>query len=631
MAWNFGICCFMLHFYSVYSGCTSMLYKDISFQGGDLLSVFAPSVEYCQTACTFDPQCLFFTYLPDSWSKESERFVCFMKDSASGALPNVTLQGAISGQSRKQCNTKLNECTGEVYTGLDMIGVNYNITKVKSLEQCQQQCTNDAHCQFFTYVTDKFHSESLRQVCYFKYTLRGTPTKIRFLANVVSGFSLKPCGLSTAGCTSDIFQNIDFSGDNITSVFAPDIRTCQKICTYYPNCLFFTFVKEEWAVQSQRNLCYLKTSRTGIPTAPQIRENTLSGFSLLSCKIPTAMCPLLVLTDADFVGINLGEVYVSGDKECQQHCTETVRCQFYTYSTAAEACSQNKCKCSLRMSSSGWPTGIRHGQGGISGFSSRLCKVKTTYGCGMPKEFSRRIVGGTDSSIGEWPWQVSLHIKRTGRVQKHACGGSIIANKWIVTAAHCFDVFSKPENWLVYAGILMQSEINAFAPYHKVKKIILHPSYTKHDAEMGYDVALFELETPMNYTDRQLPICLPAKADANKIYSSCWVTGWGYTEESGYISNILQKAEIPRISNKECQSNYNERRISDLMTCAGYKAGGVDSCKGDSGGPFACKSEDVWYLVGITSWGEGCARQEQPGVYTKVSEFTDWILQTIQQ
>ncbi|XP_078534221.1 plasma kallikrein-like isoform X2 [Lissotriton helveticus] len=631
MAWNLGICCFMLLFYSVYSGCTSMLYKDISFQGGDLFSVFAPSVEYCQTACTFDPQCLFFTYLPGTWCKESERFACFMKDSASGALPNITLQGAISGLSRKQCNTKTNDCTSEVYIGLDMIGVNYNITKAKSVEQCQQQCTNDAHCQFFTYVTDKFHSELLRQACYFKYTLKGTPTKIRFLENVVSGFSLKACGLSTAGCMSDIFQNRDFSGDNITSVYAPDIRICQKICTYYPNCLFFTFLTKEWKVQSQRNLCYLKTSRTGIPTSPQITENTLSGFSLLSCKIPTAMCPLPVLTDAEFVGTDVGKIYVSGDKECQQHCTDTIRCQFYTYSTTAEACSQNKCKCSLRMSSSGWPTGIQHGKGGISGFSSRLCKVKTTYGCGMPKEFSRRIVGGTNSSVGEWPWQVSLHIKRIGRVQKHACGGSIIANKWIVTAAHCFDIFSKPENWLVYAGILMQSEINAFAPYHKVRNIFLHPSYTKQEAETGYDVALFELETPMNYTDLQLPICLPAKAEKDKIYSSCWVTGWGFTEESGYISNILQKAEIPRISNEECQSNYKQRRISNSMTCAGYKTGGVDSCKGDSGGPFACQSEGVWDLVGITSWGEGCARQEQPGVYTKVSEFTDWILQTIQQ
>ncbi|XP_069487649.1 plasma kallikrein-like isoform X2 [Ambystoma mexicanum] len=512
-----------------------------------------------------------------------------------------------------------------------MIGINYNSTKAKSTEQCQQKCTNDVHCQFFTYVTNKFHSEPLRHTCYFKYTLRGAPTKIRFLSNVVSGFSLKSCGLSTAGCMSDIFQEIDFSGDDITSVFAPDVHTCQKICTYYPNCLFFTFVTKEWSVQSQRNLCSLKTSKTGIPTAPQRKGNTLSGFSLLSCRKVTAICPLPVVLDSDFVGSDLEEVYVSGEKACEQRCTDTIRCQFYTYQTARGACIQDKCKCNLRMSSTGWPTGIRHGKGGISGFSARLCKVKVTFGCGTPTDLSGRIVGGTDSSDGEWPWQVSLHINRVGRIQKHACGGSIIGNQWIVTAAHCFDVFTKPEHWIIYAGILTQSEINQTTPYFKVKEIIVHPSYARQASEKGYDIALFKLETPMNYTDRQLPICLPPKADVNKIYPSCWVTGWGYTEESGQVSDKLQKAEIPRISNEECQSNYQHQRISNLVTCAGYKLGGVDACKGDSGGPLACQSENTWYLVGVTSWGEGCARQEQPGVYTKVSEFTDWILQTMKQ
>ncbi|NXE24463.1 FA11 factor, partial [Ardeotis kori] len=234
-----------------------------------------------------------------------------------------------------------------------------------------------------------------------------------------------------------------------------------------------------------------------------------------------------------------------------------------------------------------------------------------------------RIVGGTDSSPGEWPWQVSLHVKLSR--QRHLCGGSIISNQWILTAAHCVMSLENPNIWRVYAGILKQSEIKEDTPFFKVEEIIVHPQYKY--AQTGYDIALMKLDKPMNFTDLQLPICLPSKEDANILYTDCWVVGWGYRKEKGRVTDILQKATVPLMSKEECQARYRKRRIGDKVICAGYDEGGRDACKGDSGGPLACEHEEVWYLVGITSWGEGCARPRQPGVYTKVAEYSDWILE----
>ncbi|POI27648.1 hypothetical protein CIB84_008602, partial [Bambusicola thoracicus] len=182
-----------------------------------------------------------------------------------------------------------------------------------------------------------------------------------------------------------------------------------------------------------------------------------------------------------------------------------------------------------------------------------------------------------------------------------------------------------PNIWRVYAGVLKQSEINENTPFFRVEEIIIHPQY--NSAQTGYDIALLKLDKAMNFTDLQLPICLPSKEEASMLYTDCWVIGWGYRKERGRVEDILQKVTVPLMSKEECQARYRKRRIDDKEICAGYDEGGKDACKGDSGGSLSCRHEEVWYLVGITSWGEGCARPRQPGVYTKVVEFTDWILE----
>uniref|UniRef100_A0A8C0C1T2 Plasma kallikrein n=1 Tax=Buteo japonicus TaxID=224669 RepID=A0A8C0C1T2_9AVES len=600
--------------YSV-SECVTQLYENTYFQGGDLATVFTPSANYCQVVCTYHPTCLLFTYLPAAWTKDpAKRFSCYLKDSDTEMLPKVDMEGAISGHSLKQCNIQISACSPDVHIGLDMEGKIDDVTMADSYQQCQKRCTNDNHCHFFTYASETFHNASFRKKCFLKHTNVGTPTSIKVLDEVVSGFSLKPCQLSEIDCQTDIFEDQEFSGINITSFFTPDISVCQTICTYFPRCLFFTFFSKEWQLESQRNLCLLKTSTSGIPEALISQENAVSGFGLLNCRRSFPACNSRTYMHMNFLGDELNVTYTKGHRACQQVCTDVIRCQFFTYFPLQDSCNEErKCECHLRMSSNGSPVEIVHGPGRISGYSLRLCRKKASTEC-SEKVKSARIVGGTDSSPGEWPWQVSLHVKLSR--QRHLCGGSIISlNKPQNFIQH------NPNIWRVYAGILKQSEINEDTPFFKVEEIIVHPQYKY--AQTGYDIALMKLDKPMNFTDLQLPICLPSKEDANILYTDCWVIGWGYRKEK----DILQKATVPLMSKEECQARYRKRRIGDKVICAGYDEGGRDACKGDSGGPLSCKHEEVWYLVGITSWGEGCARPRQPGVYTKVAEYSDWILE----
>ncbi|XP_068134765.1 plasma kallikrein-like [Hyperolius riggenbachi] len=618
--------CILVFSFSIFAlshgDCIPGLEQDVFYQGGDQGIVFSPDVEYCQMTCTFRPHCIMFSYLNASWPKESERFGCFLKDSATLSLPKMSRTGAVSGYSLKHCTNKIHSCRDVLYPGLEMIGTNYKVVRVASAEICREQCTNDELCQFFTYVTTTYHNAQVRNVCYFRYSEKGMPTKIRHLDNVITGFSLKSCGKSSLDCKRDLFQTVEVSGDNLTSVYAPDVNTCQKICTFYPNCLFFTYLTRDWHEPLERNLCYLKSSKNGQPTLVFDKGNLISGFSLLSCKTGLSVCPLPVTSDADFSGTILSVEDVNGEKNCQQRCTNNIRCQFFTYRPVQSECKENKCKCYLKMSSNGLPTAIENGKGGISGFSLRMCKVRTVGGCGQPVVQSR-IVGGTNSSQGEWPWQVSMHFRTSSVSSRHVCGGSIISNQWIVTAAHCVFQRDIPRVWIVYGGITKQSDITPNTPKLEIEEIIIHSNYSQ--VEKGYDIALLKLKSPMTYNDDQQAICLPPRRDF-VTPNKCWITGWGYTDESGSTSNVLQKAEVPPKSSTECQKSYKEK-MSDKIICAGYKQGQIDSCQGDSGGPLNCEVDKTWYLIGITSWGEGCARPDKPGVYTKVADYIDWIVE----
>ncbi|XP_068955654.1 plasma kallikrein-like [Petaurus breviceps papuanus] len=154
---------FLFFFASVTSECVTQFYENTFFKGGDVDAVHTPTAEHCQRVCTFHPRCILFSFLPaNAINDENKRFGCFLKDSASGILPRMTRTNAVSGHSLKQCIYQRSACSKEKYVGLDMRGVNFNITKVNTVEECQKQCTNHVLCQFYTYATQTFHRPEYR-------------------------------------------------------------------------------------------------------------------------------------------------------------------------------------------------------------------------------------------------------------------------------------------------------------------------------------------------------------------------------------------------------------------------------------------------------------------------------------
>merc|ERR1711974_280318 len=124
--------------------------------------------------------------------------------------------------------------------------------------------------------------------------------------------------------------------------------------------------------------------------------------------------------------------------------------------------------------------------------------------------------------------------------------------------------------------------------------------------------------------DHVAAIALPEDGEEYTEGTTCTVSGWGTTSEGGSLARILQKVDVPVVSDKSCRKSYSTSQIADSMICAGFEQGGKDSCQGDSGGPFMCGNQ----LSGVVSWGYGCAEAGYPGVYTQTSYFVDWVNST---
>uniref|UniRef100_A0A8C0BVI6 Peptidase S1 domain-containing protein n=1 Tax=Buteo japonicus TaxID=224669 RepID=A0A8C0BVI6_9AVES len=235
-----------------------------------------------------------------------------------------------------------------------------------------------------------------------------------------------------------------------------------------------------------------------------------------------------------------------------------------------------------------------------------------------------KIVGGTDASRGEIPWQVSLK-----EYSIHFCGATVIGDRWLLSAAHCFNELYKAKCRVLQLGHNNPMQ-HGNAVKVNVTRVIQHPLFDPFI--LDFDVAILELARPLVFSKYIQPVCLPLAVQKFPVGKKCIISGWGNLQEGNVTKpEILQKASVGIIDQKTCNFLYNFS-LTDRMICAGFLEGKIDSCQGDSGGPLACEmTPGVFYLAGIVSWGIGCAQPTKPGVYSRITKLKDWILDTISQ
>ncbi|GAB6029252.1 peptidase domain containing associated with muscle reproteinration 1 [Chamberlinius hualienensis] len=304
---------------------------------------------------------------------------------------------------------------------------------------------------------------------------------------------------------------------------------------------------------------------------------------------------------------------------------------------------------------------------GLVGTKSRVCLPNGVWSgkqpgckalCGQSYEEKRpTIIKGIPSVLGKWPWQVAIYSP-DGDSWRLRCGGTLLNENWIVTAAHCVSEkkISKVLDtsiFRLYLGkhflnsSLDDSEVKVFA----AKKIIMHPNY--HPRSMDSDIALIELMDSVTFSPRIQPICLPLVSDKVPTIAiedilpeakSGFATGWGIME-TGTTADILQQTELGIVNRTYCEEEYRLQSIPVSVTanmfCAGWEEGGTGTCNGDSGGPFMVQDQDNdavfgqkrkrWVLWGIISWvgSKECAAPRQYAGLLNVANFVPWIEQYI--
>lgn len=305
-----------------------------------------------------------------------------------------------------------------------------------------------------------------------------------------------------------------------------------------------------------------------------------------------------------------------------------------------------------------------------------LGRKNDTPAMGGGKDLADRIIGGENAKEHAWSFIAYFY----------GCGATLIAKNWAVTAAHCCTIpawYFKDKDLCFGRDYKNKANANTHEVTLEqcagIAEIIQHPDYDRTYTVMN-DICLLKLSSTVQYNDHVQPACMPNSHDGlsddlvltdddkldletypideetgkQKQKIECFVAGWGYRQENKWTSlpDILQDAQVQLFYNETCEAAYEEDGVQyyvrDAMSCLGHEEGGIDACQGDSGGPLICIEEtdrtQFWtdpttgtyaphynpVLRGVVSWGEGCARKGKPGVYARVSKYTEWIHQTIQ-
>ncbi|XP_045461314.1 CLIP domain-containing serine protease 2-like isoform X1 [Harmonia axyridis] len=282
--------------------------------------------------------------------------------------------------------------------------------------------------------------------------------------------------------------------------------------------------------------------------------------------------------------------------------------------------------------------------------SSNPNLLPSTRECGV--DLGKKIFGGHDVDLDEFPWLALLLYELPNGRQSFRCGGVLINDRYVLTAAHCLKENKRQQIWKLKSVRLGEYNkdsdedctSNGFntvclpiPPIDvNIEEEIINEKYDPKDKNLKHDIALLRLETKVSYTDYVRPICLPTLLEERKkTYNGMILTvaGWGQTENRS-SSSVKLKVSIPVMKHSDCKALFSEARkvISDEQICAGGEEENKISCRGDSGGPLMSISVDEngdsnWYLAGIVSYGPvPCGVKDWPAVYTRVSKYMGWIL-----
>ncbi|XP_055609360.1 CLIP domain-containing serine protease B4-like [Uranotaenia lowii] len=259
------------------------------------------------------------------------------------------------------------------------------------------------------------------------------------------------------------------------------------------------------------------------------------------------------------------------------------------------------------------------------------------FDCG--RDLSDRIFGGQPTAVDEFPWTALLHYRKPQNRYGHHCGGTLINNRYVLTAAHC--IKAVPATWKVIGVRLGEYNLtNDAQDCYKdvcsdppvdfgVDKIIIHEQYDPKSAAQWNDIALIRLDRNVETSDFISPICLPLEdriKSLNQVGTKQWAAGWGRTENNE-PSDVKLKVQLEVSDWDRCSNLYKRARavLRKTQLCAGGKKD-EDTCSGDSGGPLMRQIGATYYQFGIVSFGpKKCGTPDAPGVYTDVSQFVDWI------
>ncbi|KAL0966579.1 hypothetical protein UPYG_G00297040 [Umbra pygmaea] len=230
------------------------------------------------------------------------------------------------------------------------------------------------------------------------------------------------------------------------------------------------------------------------------------------------------------------------------------------------------------------------------------------------------VFGGEIGKKGESPWQALI---RNARGEFH-CGGVLIDQNWVLTAAHCLE---NSRRFSVRLGDYERNHFEDSEVQLQVTKFFPHPNYNK--ITVDNDIALLRLASPVTFTKYIIPACLPGRGLAERVLhlngTNTVVTGWGkQNHSSSGFSSALNYIKVPLVQKEKC-AQHMANNVSDNVLCAGVIGRREDACEGDSGGPMVTLYRNTWFLIGLVSWGEGCGNIKKLGIYTKVSNYNEWI------